>query len=106
MVGFTVTYPKDTAPHSRNIRVTTIWSDTSQDYALPIPPGGPPDSFTQNADGTTTFTGTVNDSIDRCDPELTARTLAIGPCASGNCPPARFIPNENAARLGLGEEKY
>lgn len=36
----------------------------------------------------------------------TARTLAIGPCADGECPPARFVPDEAAARLGLHEAEY
>lgn len=106
IVGFAVTYPQDVAPHSRHIRVTTTWSEASQDNPWPIPSLGAPDSFTHNEDGTVTFSGVVNESIGGCDPELTARTLAIGPCADGECPPARFVPDEAAARLGLGEAEY
>jgi len=106
IVGFSVTYPKEVAPHSRHVRITTLWSEASQDNPWPIPSLGAPDSFTHNEDGTVTFSGAVNESIGGCDPELTARTLAIGPCADGECPPARFVPDEKAARLGLHEAEY
>lgn len=106
MVGFGVTYPEDVAPHSRQIRVTTLWSDDEVDYALPIPPLGAPDSFIANDDGTVTFTGMIYNSIDGCDPELAARTLAIGPCVEGDCAPARFVPDSEAAGLGLVEADY
>lgn len=105
-VGFTVTYPEDVVPHSRQIRITTIWSGDEVDYALPIPPLGAPDTFVTNGDGTVTFTGAVADSIDQCNPELAARTLAIGPCAEGVCTPARFVPDSDAASLGLEEADY
>ncbi len=106
IVGFAVTYPKDVTPHSRHIRITTLWSEASQGNPWPIPSLGAPDSFTHNEDGTVTFTGAVNESVGGCDPELTARTLAIGPCAEGDCAPARFVPDEDAARLGLAEAEY
>ena len=106
IVGFAVTYPQNILPHSRHIRVTTTWSETSQDHPWPIPSLGAPDSFTHNEDGTVTFTGAVNESVGGCDPELTERTLAIGPCAEGECPPARFIPDEAAMQLGLREADY
>ena len=106
VVGFTVTYPKDIVHHSRHVRIITAWSDAIQDNTWPIPSLGAPDSFTHNEDGTVTFTGMVHESVSGCDPELTARTLAIGPCAEGDCPPARFVPDEAAARLGLGEAEY
>lgn len=106
IVGFSVTYPKEVAPHSRHIRITTLWSEASQDNPWPIPSLGAPDSFTHNEDGTVTFSGAVNESIGGCDPELTARTLAIGPCAEDKCPPARFVPDEAAASLGLHEAEY
>jgi hypothetical protein len=106
IVGFSVTYPKDIAPHSRHVRITTLWSEASQDNPWSIPSLGAPDSFTHNEDGTVTFTGAVYDSVIPCDPEVTARTLAIGPCAEGDCPAARFVPNEAGARLGLGEAEY
>lgn len=94
IVGFTVTYPKDVAPHSRHVRITTLWSEASQDNPWPIPSLGAPDSFAHNEEGTVTFTGAVNESVGGCDPELTARTLAIGPCAEGDCAPARFVPDD------------
>lgn len=106
IVGFAVTYPQNVLPHSRHIRVTTTWSETSQDHPWPIPSLGAPDSFTHNEDGTVTFTGAVNESVGGCDHELTERTLAIGPCAEGECPPARYIPDEAAMRLGLREAEY
>lgn len=106
IVGFAVTYPKDVTPHSRHVRITTLWSEVSQDNPWPIPSLGAPDSFTHNEDGTVTFTGAVNESVGGCDPELTARTLAIGPCSGGDCAPARFVPDEDAARLGLAEADY
>jgi len=106
IVGFAVTYPQDVAPHGRQIRVTTVWSETIQDDVWQVPPRGAPDSFTQNSDGTVTFSGAVNESVGGCDRELTERTLAIGPCAEGDCPPARFVSNENAERLGLRETDY
>ena len=106
MIGFAVTYPKDIAPHSRHIRITTLWSETSHDNPWPIPSLGPPDSFTDNEDGTVTFTGAIQDSVAECDPELTGRTLAIGPCAEGACAPARFEADEHAARFGLAEAQY
>jgi len=105
-VGFTVTYPEDVVPHSRQIRIKTLWSGDEVDYALPIPPRGAPDTFTANDDGTITFTGAVTDSIDQCDPELAARTLAIGPCAEGACSPARYVPETEVADLGLEEADY
>ena len=40
-VSFTVTYPQDVAPHSRQIRTEIIahgFADDAQDYALPTPP--------------------------------------------------------------------
>lgn len=106
IVGFSVTYQKDVAPHSRHVRMTTLWSEASQDNPWPIPSHGAPDSFTHNEDGTVTFTGAVSESIGGCDPELTARTLAIGPCAQGDCPPASYVASEDAERLGLREADY
>jgi hypothetical protein len=106
VVGFSITYPQNTLPHSRHVRVTTQWSTNVVDYAMPIPPHGAPDRFKSNADSTITFTGTVNETIAGCDPELTARTLAIGGCAQGVCTPARFVPNDNAVRFGLNEAEY
>lgn len=106
IVGFAVTYPKGVKPHSRHVRMTTLWSGASQDNPWPIPSVGAPDSFTHNEDGTVTFTGAVNESVGECDPELTARTLAIGPCAEGVCLPARFAPEERATSLGLTKADY
>jgi len=37
---------------------------------------------------------------------MAARTLAIGECAEGVGAPARFVPDEEAARFGLGEADY
>jgi len=106
LIGFAVTYPKDIAPHRRHVRITTLWSETSQDNPWPIPSLGPPDSFTNNEDGTVTFTGAIQESVMGCDSELTGRTLAIGPCAEGACAPARFEADEHAAGFGLAEEQY
>lgn len=106
IVGFAVTYPMEVKPHSRFVRITTLWSEASQDIPWSIPSGGAPDSFTYNEDGTVTFTGAVNESVGKCDPELTARTLAIGPCAEGDCAPARFAPEDKATSLGLTQADY
>lgn len=106
LAGFAVTYPEDVAPHKRQIRVTTRWSGDAVDYPLPIPPLGAPDRYTENGDGTVTFNGMVTDSIMACDPDLTARTLAIGPCVEGACVAARFVANAQTAGLGIGEAEY
>jgi hypothetical protein len=108
-VSFTVTYPEDATPHSRQIRTETIFqgfAEDPQDYALPIPPLAPPDSLVNNGDGPITFKELRLSSIDRCLPELAGRTLAIGPCASGPCLPARFVPGPEADRLGLTNVPY
>lgn len=108
-VSFTVTYPEDVAPHSRQIRTEIIahgFADNAQDYALPIPPLTLPDTLTNNGDGTITFNELRLSSIDRCLPELAGRTLAIGPCASGPCLPARFVPGPEADSLGLTNVPY
>jgi hypothetical protein len=108
-VSFTVTYPEDVTPHSRQIRTETIFrgfAEDPQDYALPIPPLALPDSLINNGDGTITFNELRLSSIDRCLPELAGRTLAIGPCASGPCLPARFVPGPEAGRLGLTNVPY
>ena len=108
-VSFTVTYPENVMPHSRQVRTEIIFrgfADDAQDYALPIPPLAPPDSFTNNGDGTMTFNELRLSSIDRCLPDLAGRTLAIGPCASGPCLPARFVPGPEADRLGLTNVPY
>lgn len=106
LVGFGVTYPVDVAPHKRQIRVTTQWSGDVVDYPLPIPPLGAPDRYAENGDGTVTFSGMVTDSIMECDPELAARTLAIGPCVEGECVEARFVANAQTASLGIDEAEY
>lgn len=106
LVGFAVTYPKDVEPHKRQIRVTTQWSGDVVDYPLPIPPLGAPDRYAENGDGTVTFSGMVTDSIMECDPELAARTLAIGPCVEGKCREARFVANAQTAVLGIDEAEY
>lgn len=108
-VSFTVTYPEDVTPHSRQIRTEIVWrgfTDDTHDYALPMPPLALPDSLTNNGDGTITFNELRLSSIDRCLPELAGRTLAIGPCASGPCLPARFVPGPEADRLGLTNVPY
>ena len=108
-VSFTVTYPEDVTPHGRQVRTEIIshgYADDAQDYALPIPPLALPDSFTHNGDGTITFNQLRLSSIDRRLPELAGRTLAIGPCASGPCLPARFVPGPEADRLGLTNVPY
>jgi hypothetical protein len=106
-VGFTVTYPADAPPHSRMIRTAEDASSfVGGEEAIPIPPLGPPDAFRRNADGTVTFGVILQTSADRCDPALTARTIAIGPCASGDCLPARFAPGPEAARLGMRSVRY
>lgn len=106
LVGFGVTYPENIDPHRRQIRVTEIWSGDSQDYPLPIPPLGAPDNFIPNGDGTVTFTGMATNSIMGCDPELAARTLAIGPCTEGSCAPARFVEGRSEVELALTEAEY
>jgi hypothetical protein len=109
MVSFTVTYPEDVTPHSRQIRTELVrhgFARDAQDYALPIPPLAPPDSFVNNGDGTITFNELRLSSIGDCLPELAGRTLAIGPCASGPCLPARFVPGPEAERLGLRNVPY
>ncbi|MBY9068173.1 hypothetical protein K1X12_14775 [Hyphomonas sp. WL0036] len=106
LVGFGITYPEDVEPHARQIRINTRWSGDVVDYPLPIPPLGAPDRYSSNDDGTVTFSGMVNDSIIECDPELAARTLAIGPCVEGQCLVARFASNARAAELGIDEAVY
>lgn len=108
-VSFTVTYPEDVTPHSRQVRTAIIlhgFADDAHDYALPIPPLALPDSLTDNGDGTITFNELRLSSIDRCLPELAGRTLAIGPCAAGPCLPARFVAGPDADRLGLSNVPY
>ena len=107
MVGFTVTYPADAPPHSRMIRTAEDSNSiTGSDFAIPIPPLGPPDSFRRNANGTVTFGGIAQSSVSPCERAGTGRTLAIGPCASGDCLPARFAPGPEADRLGLRSARY
>ena len=86
--------------------IATLSLDDVADYVLPLPPLGAPDSFIANGDGTITFTGLIDNSIDGCNREMAARTLAIGECADGVCSPARFVPDEEAARFGLVEADY
>lgn len=86
--------------------IATLSSDEVADDVLPLPPLGAPDSFIANGDGTITFTGLIDNSIDGCNREMAAHTLAIGECAHGVCAPARFVPDEEAARFGLGEADY
>ena len=108
-VSFTVTYPEDVTPHSRQVRTEIILhgsADDAHDYALPIPPLAVPDSLTNNGDGTITLNELRLSSIDQCLPTLAGRTLAIGPCASGPCLPARFVPGPEADRLGLTNVPY
>lgn len=107
LVGFTATYPADAPPHSRMIRTAQDWNlETAEDFAFPIPPLGPPDSFRRNADGTVTYRGIAENSHSPCERSATARTLAIGPCASGDCLPARFVAGPDADRLGLRDARY
>ena len=108
LVGFTMTYPAETPQHSRQIRVSeALTTIADADYAIPVPPLGPPRNFTRNADGTVTFRGIGESSVAPCTQEGgTGRTLAIGPCASGACLPARFAPGPGAEQLGLRSGRY
>ena len=106
-VGFTMTYPADAPPHSRMIRTTEDSNAfAGGEFAIPVPPQGPPAAFRRNADGTVTFSGIAQSSVSPCTPPGTGRTLAIGPCASGDCLPARFAPGPEAARLEMRGARY
>ena len=106
-VGFTVTYPADAPPRSRMIRTAEDSNSfMTADFALPIPPLGPPDAFRRNADGTVTFGVIAQTSASPCERSGTGRTLAIGPCASGDCLPARFVAGPEADRLALRSAAY
>jgi len=79
--------------------IATLSSDEVADDVLPRPPRW--ERLTASS-----FTGLICNSIDGCNREMAARTLAIGECAEGVGAPARFVPDEEAARFGLGEADY
>lgn len=100
MVGFTVTYPEGVAPHKRSIRIREHALENTIAYDLPIPPLGAPRQFSR-AGGMVTF-GTLGEAtIDGCRPELTRRSLVVGQCAEGDCPPVRIATGTVDAQLGL-----
>lgn len=100
LVGYTVTYPEDIAPHSRRITVTEPAIGSSNSYNLPIPPMGPPSAYSRQGN-MITFARLGDASIVDCDPSLTQRSLTVGPCTGGTCAPARFAPDPTLASLRL-----
>jgi hypothetical protein len=106
-VRFTMTYPADTPPHSRMVRTAKDSNSyAGSDEAIQIPPQGFPAFFKSNDDGTVTFDGVMSATAYPCAPPHTSMSLAIGPCVSGDCLPARFEPGPEAERLGLREVDY
>lgn len=99
-VGYSVTYPANIAPHSRRITVSEPATGTTSSYDLPIPPLGPPRAFTEQG-GMITFERLADATIMECNPDLTRRSLNVGPCTSGDCAAARFAPDPALATLRL-----